>query len=135
MPSWHGFSKQLSSVSSLAEALKSVDAETPFDTLSLDGKPGATCWGSGGKRAAIFCELRDKDIDLVVSALQSQGFVTHLRTFEVRCHLAVSDGACQSIVRLLRDIDCRLEVLDLTGCEITGKVMTKPFRPRLKHDS
>ena len=105
----------------LGGALDSLTAEHGAEHLALHGRPGETCWGTDGARPALFCALGDRDLDLLVPAMQVQGLVGGLLKLELRSQAGVQNRSALALVKLLRHPDCALETLDLTGCEIGGE--------------
>jgi hypothetical protein len=83
----------------LAAVLDLLPPDAPVDTFSVAGKPGQTCWGKTAVKPALYCTVVDKDLEVLISALQIQGVVPKLKVFEVTSQAGVGDGAARSLAR------------------------------------
>jgi len=120
--SWSNLSAHVAALApELAAALELLPPDAPLDTLTLAGKPGQTCWGRTVVKPTVYCTVGEKDIDVLVSALQIQGIVPGLKVLEVTSQAHVGDSSAGAVARLLADHECGLETLDLSNCELSGK--------------
>lgn len=121
MARWGNVAAHVSAESpELCEALDKLHPDTPTDTLPVCGTPGEKCWGVDGARDAVFCSLRDRDVEALVGALQVQSLLPGLKGLELRSHKGLGDDGARAVARLLEDPEGALEALDLSGCEVAA---------------